>query len=107
MVMMGDSTLVPAAEWLQLRLVRQLNEDYRASLTRVYRFVLPIAKARPLGSEEFTDHDIAHSTRLAERMGKIIPLEVQLNQPELYVVLLAALLHDIGMWMPRQEALDL
>ena len=84
--------------------MRQLAEPYGSALTRVYRYVLPLAKGRPLGSEEFTDHDIAHSTRLVERMGRLLPSDVQLNQPELYVLLLGALLHDLGMWIPRDEA---
>ncbi|HKS23129.1 MAG TPA: ATP-binding protein [Thermoanaerobaculia bacterium] len=40
-----------------------------------------------------------------ERIGQILPPSVKLNEPERYILLVAALLHDLGMWIPKQEAL--
>ena len=99
-----DSTLVTGPEWRDLNLVKRLEPKYRSRIETVYNFIKPLAGIRPLGNEEFTDHDLAHSARIVERIGKLLPKGAKLNQPELYVLLLAALLHDFGMWVARSDA---
>jgi Histidine kinase-, DNA gyrase B-, and HSP90-like ATPase len=99
-----DSTLITSPDWWTLDLVKQLKEPYKDRLKTVYNFIKPLAGIRPLGNEEFTDHDLAHSARIVERIGKLLPKSSKLNQPELYILLLAALLHDLGMWVARSEA---
>jgi hypothetical protein len=104
---MQNTTLLSPPDWWELGLVGKLTTEYKASLKRVYNFLLPLIKTRPLGSEEFTDHDLSHSTRIIERIEKILPEGAELNQPELYILLLSALLHDVGMWIPRRRAFEL
>jgi hypothetical protein len=99
-----DSTLITTPDWLALDLVKKLKDPYKARLQTVYNFIKPLAAIRPLGNEEFTDHDLAHSARIVARIGKLLPAGAKLNQPELYILLLAALLHDFGMWVARSEA---
>src|SRR3982074_906182 len=94
-----DSTLITAPDWRTLDLVKRLKQPYKSRLETVYNFVKPLAGIRPLGNEEFTDHDLAHSARIVERIGKLLPKSARLNQPELYILLLSALLHDFGMWV--------
>src|SRR3984893_8625953 len=98
-----DSPLI-APDWRTLHLVNRLKQPYKARLETVYNFIKPLAGIRPLGNEEFTDHDLAHSARIVERIGKLLPKSAKPNQLELYILLLAALLHDIGMWVARSEA---
>src|SRR5262249_28154992 len=102
-----DSTLITAPYWRTLDLVRRLKSPYSHRIQTVYNFIKPLAAIRPLGNEEFTDHDLAHSTRVVERIGKLLPKSAKLNQPELYILLLAALLHDFGMWVARSEVAKL
>ena len=100
---MPKSTLVPPPDWSRLDLVSKLKEPYKGALKRVYQFVRPLMMS-PLGGEEFTDHDIDHTARVTERIGRILPKNARLNQSELYVLLLASLLHDWGMWTSKTEA---
>lgn len=86
-------------------MVKCLDAPYAGALQRVYNHVAPLLGTRPLGAEEYTDHDINHSTRVVQRIGRILPKKgAELNQPELYILLLSVLLHDAGMWTTREEA---
>jgi hypothetical protein len=95
-----------AEQWKKLLLVKDLtDQDYSSSLHLVFKFLEPLmGRTRPLGGEEFTDHDIVHSARIVYRVGQVLLNRKLLNQAELYLFLLAALLHDAGMWVPREEA---
>lgn len=104
---MVQTTLATSPEWGELVLVKGLSEKYREALKRVYNYVFPLLKTRPVGGEEFTDHDIDHSIRIVERIGKILPPDACLNSTELYVLLLCALLHDLGMWTTKSDALSM
>lgn len=99
------------SDWSSLKLVAELhtkNPSLHARLTTVADYVKPLlAVTRPIGSEEFTDHDFAHSTRIAHRIAQILPASCALNGTELYLLLLAVLLHDSGMWGPKEEVLKL
>ena len=95
----------PVPAWDDLPLVKLLEAPYDAALNRVCTCVAPLLGTRPLGGEEYTDHDLNHSARVVQRIGAVLPNRGrELNQPELYIVLLAALLHDAGMWTSREEA---
>ena len=105
---MNHARLSRGPKWEDLPLTKLLSDPYASALQRVYNHVEPLLRTRPLGAEEFTDHDLEHSARLVQRIGQILPGKgSELNQPELYILLLAALLHDSGMWTPREEAHDL
>jgi hypothetical protein len=95
-----------ADQWKKLLLVKQLtDQDYSSSLHLVFNFLEPLTgRTRPPGAEELTDHDIVHSARIVYRVGEILLNRKMLTQTELYLFLLAALLHDAGMWVPREEA---
>ncbi len=96
-----------ATQWNDTDLVRALAGPYDEAVRRVHAFVEPLLDKRPIGAEEFTDHDLNHSVRLVQRIRQILPADATLNQSELYIVLLAALLHDAGMWVRKDEALQL
>lgn len=93
--------------WNDTDLVRALQAPYDESLRRVYSYVEPLLGKRPIGAEEYTDHDLKHSARVVQRIGQLLPPDARLNQSELYILLLAALLHDAGMWVRKEEALQL
>jgi len=99
------------SDWSSLKLVTELqqkNQSLHAKLTTVVDYVEPLLRfTRPIGSEEFTDHDFAHSTRIAHRIAQFLPSSCVLNGTELYLLLLAVLLHDSGMWGPKEEVLQL
>lgn len=95
-------------QWDDIPLVKLLDQPYAEALRRVYSYVAPLIGSRPLGAEEFTDHDLHHSSRIVQRIWQILPRKgAELNQPELYILLLSALLHDAGMWTTREEANEL
>src|SRR2546426_910638 len=105
---MTGAPLAAPPKWDDLPLVKLLSEPYKGTLGRVYNYLRPLLSTRPLGSEEFTDHDLKHSARVVQRIGQLLPKHgAELRQSELYVLLLAALLHDSGMWTPREEAQQL
>ena len=87
---MVENALSGELRWDELELVMKLEQPYSAALTRVYSQVRPLLGTRPFGAEEYTDHDIQHSTRVVQRIAQILPEDVQLNQPELYILLLSA-----------------
>ena len=93
-------------EWPELSIVKLLDPTYREWFHRVRNCVTPLLGTRPLGAEEFIDHDVQHSARVLQRIGEILPDHTKLNQPELYILALAALLHDAGLWTSKQEALQ-
>ncbi len=55
--------------------------------------------------EQYTQHNLEHSRNVAEHMARIVPgaTLAQLNALELSLLLLAALLHDVGMVVSTQE----
>lgn len=54
---------------------------------------------------QYTAHDILHSRNVADRMGKLIPKKTlsQLNGLELSLLMLSAMLHDVGMAVSDDE----
>ena len=55
--------------------------------------------------EEYTLHDISHSENVIKNMWKFIPAEVKenLNAMEMYLLILSAYLHDVGMAVSNDE----
>lgn len=99
--------LLGETDWKNLPIIKQMGEPYQSTVNRRHDYVRPLLGIRPIGAEEFTDHDIRHSTRVLERITQILPDNARLNDAEIYVLTLAALLHDSGMWTSKQEALSL
>jgi hypothetical protein len=65
----------------------------------------PLLKRIPLTFRQYTEHDVEHSRNVAALMGRFIPHATlrELNAVELAILLLAALLHDLGMYVTDQE----
>ncbi|HEU0301371.1 MAG TPA: hypothetical protein VFR37_18075 [Longimicrobium sp.] len=65
----------------------------------------PLLKRIPLTFRQYTDHDIEHSRNVIDLMGRFIPEETrkELNAIEISMLLLAALLHDVGMYVTDEE----
>jgi len=82
----------------------------------LYRAVLRVRKAaeprleRPL-HRHYTDHSVKHSVRVIEKLGElaegIMGSDSLLSPIEVYVLLAAAYLHDIGMQDERSAGSDL
>ena len=70
---MSQARLSRGPKWEDLPLVKHLAGPYANALERVYNHVEPLLRTRPLGAEEFTDHDLEHSARLVQRIGQILP----------------------------------
>ena len=83
---------------------KKQGTGYWSSIDSLCRSLREMLAGHPPGAEGFTNHDIGHSERVLEAIGKILPKETKLNAGELYTVVLAALLHDIGMWVRQKEA---
>lgn len=101
-----------------LELVQQLKrsvgrDDIPATeLTRLEAMVFDVADiAGPLLSRipqtfrQYTEHDLGHCCNIIYLMGKFIPKNTleRLNGLELAILLLAALLHDFGMFVSEEE----
>lgn len=65
----------------------------------------PLLKRIPLTFRQYTEHDIEHSRNVVELMGRFIPevTREQLNAVELSMLILTALVHDIGMYVTDEE----
>ncbi|WP_025681829.1 HD domain-containing protein [Paenibacillus maysiensis] len=51
----------------------------------------------------YTQHDVGHSTRIMGHIYKLIPNIKELNELEISILILSALLHDIGMAASDEE----
>jgi hypothetical protein len=99
------ANLHSSTNWEELPLIKDISDPYKLALDRVRNHVAPLLQSRPFGAEEFTDHDLNHSTRVMERIGQILSPTTKLNQSELYILSLSALLHDSGLWTSKSEAI--
>jgi hypothetical protein len=65
----------------------------------------PLLERIPVTFRQYTEHNIGHSRNLISLMGKFIPTKTQkiLNALEIAVLLLAAILHDLGMFVTDAE----
>ncbi|HEY0602687.1 MAG TPA: hypothetical protein VGD58_07235, partial [Herpetosiphonaceae bacterium] len=65
----------------------------------------PLLKLIPQTFKQYTEHDIGHSRNILYLMGRFIPSATleQLNGLELAILILSALLHDLGMFVSDEE----
>ncbi len=65
----------------------------------------PLLERVPVTFKQYTDHTINHSLNLIDLMGRFIPAatKTQLNALELALLMLTALVHDLGMFVTEQE----
>jgi HSP90 family molecular chaperone len=100
---------IESAELFKLLVEKEKNEGFRSTLsatvTKVVEQVKPILDRIPVLFEEYTLHDISHSKNVLDNMGKFIPADVKenLNASELYLLILSACLHDVGMAVSKDE----
>jgi hypothetical protein len=89
--------------------VREKEEGYETTLSatvkNVAKQVKDILGRIPVIFEEYTLHDISHSENVIKNMWKFIPKEVKakLNALEMYLLILSAYLHDVGMAVSKDE----
>ncbi len=71
----------------------------------VAKQVEPILGRIPAFFEEYTLHDISHSENVIKNMWEFIPDKVKenLNAMEIYLLILSAYLHDVGMAVSKDE----
>jgi len=96
-------------DFLKLLKKREEEEGYEATLSATVKNVAeqvgPILGRIPVIFEEYTLHDISHSENVIKNMWNLIPAEVKekLNALEMYLLILSAYLHDIGMAVSKDE----
>ncbi len=105
----------------ELELVRQIDRNVgvdgisRSDAQKLSALVMEVADtAGPLLSripvvfKQYTEHDLGHSRNLIDLMGRFIPPDTlrNLNALELSLLVIAALLHDIGMFVTDAEKSD-
>ena len=96
-------------DFFKLLKKKEEEEGYEATLStpviNVAKQVEPILGRIPVIFEEYTLHDISHSENVIKNMWKFIPAEVKenLNAVEIYLLILSAYLHDVGMAVSKDE----
>lgn len=80
---------------------KKLSSDIENTIKNIRPILATIYHIFP----EYTLHDISHSERVLRYMSELMPEEVQnnLNYQELYILILSAYLHDVGMALERDE----
>ena len=86
------------------RLLKENDSEFIGAIDSI----IPIATQRlsiqvPKIFPEYTLHNIDHSIRVAEYISEIVPDLTAFNDLELTLMLLSALLHDLGMALGETE----
>jgi molecular chaperone HtpG len=103
------STGIENLDFFKFLKEREKEEGYEATLSttaiNVAKQVEPLLGRIPVIFEEYTLHDISHSENVIKNMWKFIPDEVKenLNAMGIYLLILSAYLHDIGMAVSKDE----
>lgn len=81
------------------------NESkYLDPINRVFKIVEPLLNFRiPEVFIDYTKHDIDHSLRISQIMAKLIVKPDNYSELELTIMLMSALLHDIGMAISEKD----
>lgn len=82
---------------------RYLKEDHIFLLHSIKSQVAPLLDVDIY--HHFTDHSSAHSERVIDIIGKLLNGQNNLNEDELFVLLAAAYLHDIGTQIRKNDLL--
>lgn len=74
------------------------NATLFSSVNNCGKEVTPILQTAITNFPEYTDHSIVHSKRVLEYATYLLDTELEkLNDDEVYVLIMAGYLHDIGM----------
>ncbi len=76
--------------------------------TNIANNLIPVAELLlnkiPAYMPEYTLHDIKHCKTILDNIDKILPKDVELNIVELFILIHAVILHDIGMVVNRVKS---
>lgn len=83
----------------ELEIIKRLPKDLRKKLHEIYYTATPLLDKIKEVFPEYTIHDIRHSTEVIKILDWFIPKELRnaMNHWEIFLLLSAAILHDIGM----------
>lgn len=87
-----------------------LPDGHQQLIAQVRTVALPVLSTNLL--PHFTDHSIAHSDRIINLLGLLLEENLQQKEPirvsddECLIVVLGALLHDVGMQLPKAHGLS-
>ena len=93
--------------WESLSIVKRLikkNKNAWYDIKCEINQIAPLLCWRPIGLEEFTDHDLNHCFRIVQALGNIIPIDFELSEHELEILLYSIIFHDLGMWTKKCES---
>lgn len=77
-----------------------LHQRYRDCVTVSWQMLSRYAAYFP----EYTDHSVLHTLDILDLCNRLIGAQLsELNAPELYVLLMGALFHDVGMGVSRAD----
>lgn len=80
------------------------ESKYLDSINKVFKIVRPLLNNRiPEIFIDYTKHDIDHSLRISQIMAKLIVKPDNYSELELTIMLMSALLHDIGMAISEKD----
>lgn len=101
-----ENQLNKSAVYLQLKYNCEKNNQYAvlALVDEIGTFAVERLKTVIKNMPEFTLHDSTHIFNILNIMGKLIPSEnmSKLSTPDLFMLIISAFLHDIGM-APDEE----
>ena len=92
--------------WERLKIIQRLikiNEHAWYDIRCQINDLAPLLVWRPIGLEEYTDHDLNHCYRVAQAIGSILPDDFILNYNELNILIYSIVFHDLGMWTKKCE----
>ena len=92
-------------EIAELEIIKHLPEELREKLYEIHRAAEPILDKIKDTFPEYTIHDIRHSNKVISILDWLIPEELKraMNDMEIFFLLAAAILHDIGMIRLRDD----
>ena len=92
--------------WERQKLVKQLisiDENAWYDIKCQINDLAPLLAWKPIGLEEYTDHDLNHCFRIVQAIGSILPDDFVLNYHELNILIYSIIFHDLGMWTKKCE----
>ncbi|PZX07413.1 histidine kinase/DNA gyrase B/HSP90-like ATPase [Psychrobacillus insolitus] len=91
----------------ETKLIKKLeerNSRFYSTVLNIYEEVESLLNSRiPQVFPTYTQHDVAHSTRIIKHIEKILLDIDELNDLEITLIILSSLLHDIGMAANEDE----
>ena len=92
--------------YLEIRL-KNLDPILYGSLIELKYVIRGYLQNYKLNFEEFTDHSFEHVLQVAQNASDLLkPKERKLlNEDEIYILLMACYLHDVGMCIPKKDLL--